>query len=65
MKTIKVKGMSCEHCVMTVTKALNEIDGIENTTVDLSKKEASFDETRPIDMDIIKDKIEKTGFEVG
>jgi copper chaperone len=50
---------------MTVTKALNEIDGIENAKVDLSKKEASFDETRSIDMDIIKDKIEKTGFEVG
>lgn len=65
MKTIKVKGMSCEHCVMTVTKALNEIDGIENAKVDLSKNEASFDETTSIDMGIIKDQIEKAGFEVG
>ncbi len=65
MKNIKVKGMSCEHCAMMVTKTLNEIDGIENAKVDLSKNEASFDETKPIEMDIVKGRIEKAGFEVG
>jgi copper chaperone len=64
VKIIKVKGMSCEHCAMTVTKTLNEIDGVENAKVDLSKNEASYDETMPIDMDIIKQRIEKAGFEV-
>jgi copper chaperone CopZ len=28
MPTIKVKGMSCQHCVASVTKALSEIEGI-------------------------------------
>ena len=36
MATIKIKGMSCNHCVMAVTKALNEIAGIKNVKVDLS-----------------------------
>jgi copper chaperone len=30
MTTIKIEGMSCNHCVMAVTKALNEIDGIKD-----------------------------------
>jgi copper chaperone CopZ len=30
MATISIKGMSCNHCVMAVTKALNEVDGIKD-----------------------------------
>ena len=37
MKTVKIKGMTCNHCVMAVTKALKEIDGISNVKVDLAK----------------------------
>lgn len=65
MATIKVKGMSCNHCVMAVTKALNEIEGIENIKVDLNKGEASFDEAMPVSMDTVKERIEKAGYEVG
>ncbi|MGB6289074.1 MAG: cation transporter, partial [Desulfobulbales bacterium] len=31
--TIKVKGMSCQHCVASVTKALSEIAGIADVQV--------------------------------
>ncbi len=64
METIKVKGMSCQHCVMAVTKALNEIEGIENVTVDLERGEASFDETKPVDRDTIRKRISDAGYEV-
>jgi len=64
MKTIKIEGMTCNHCVMAVTRTLNEIDGIENVKVDLNKGEASFDEVKPLDMEIIKDSIKKAGYEV-
>ncbi|MBI4619476.1 MAG: heavy-metal-associated domain-containing protein [Desulfobacterales bacterium] len=65
MATVKIKGMSCNHCVMSVTKALNEIDGIKNVKVDLNKGEASFDEAMPVSMDTVKERIEKAGYEVG
>jgi len=65
MKTIKVKGMSCQHCVMSVTKALSAIDGLENVKVDLLKGEASFDEAKPVDSEIIRKAIDKIGFEPG
>lgn len=64
MKTIKIKGMSCNHCVMAVTKALSEIEGISNVKVDLKNNEAMFDEEKPVDMALIRERIEKAGYEV-
>lgn len=65
MKTIKIKGMSCQHCVKAVTKALNDIEGINNVTVDLSKGEASFEESKPVEDRIVFESIRKAGYEVG
>ena len=30
MTTIKIKGMSCQHCVMAVTKALGSIEDLKD-----------------------------------
>jgi copper chaperone len=64
MTTIKIKGMSCNHCVMAVTKVLRDIDGIRNVNVDLKNGEAAFDEVDPVDMETIKERIRKAGYEV-
>ena len=64
MTTIKIKGMSCNHCVMAVTKALGEIDGIKDVKVDLSQGEATFEEGKSIDMNVVSEKIKKAGYEV-
>jgi copper chaperone len=64
MTTIKIKGMFCNHCVMAVTKALKEIDGIKDIKVELGKGEATFEEAMPIDMNIVRERIKKAGYEV-
>jgi copper chaperone len=64
MATIKITGMSCQHCVMAVTKSLTGIDGVSNVKVSLEKGEASFDETKPVDMSVIRERIKKAGFDV-
>jgi len=64
MKTIKIKGMTCNHCVMAVMKALEKIEGITNVRVDLQKGEAQFDETKPVDMETVKQSIKKAGYDV-
>ena len=33
--TLKVKGMSCGHCVRAVTDALTGVDGVTHANVDL------------------------------
>ena len=64
MTTIKIKGMSCGHCVMAVTKALGGIEGVKDVHVDLQKGEATFTETKPVERKQIREKIKKAGFEV-
>jgi copper chaperone len=64
MTTIKVRGMSCQHCVMAVTKALGGIDGIKDVHVDLEKGEATFTEEKPVDRTLIGERIAKAGFDV-
>ena len=65
MRTIKIKGMSCQHCVKAVTKTLSEIDGINDVQVDLVRGEATFDEVKPVDLELLKEHIKKAGFELG
>ncbi|MFH0823940.1 MAG: heavy-metal-associated domain-containing protein [Pseudomonadota bacterium] len=65
MKTIKIEGMSCNHCVAAVTKALDSVDGVKDLTVDLKKGEAVFSETKPVDDAELKRAVEKAGFSIG
>lgn len=64
MKSIRIKGMSCGHCVMAVKKALSAIDGIKNVQVDLTSGLASYEETKPVDNKIIAEAVKKAGYEV-
>ncbi|GKT08452.1 heavy-metal-associated domain-containing protein [Desulforhabdus sp. TSK] len=64
-RTIKIKGMSCQHCVNAVSKTLSGIDGVQGVKVDLSKGEATFEELKPVDDALIRDRIEKAGYELG
>lgn len=64
MKSIKIKGMSCQHCVMAVTKALSALDGIGNVQVDLKTGKATYEEIKPMDATAIAAAVKKAGFEV-
>jgi len=65
MRTITVKGMSCGHCVKAVKKALEEIEGIGQVSVDLEKGQVSYEENKPVDEALIREKITKAGYELG
>ncbi len=62
MATVKIKGMSCQHCVGATTKALEAIPGISKVLVDLQKGEAGYE--GDIDIETVKVAIQKIGFEV-
>lgn len=36
---LKVEGMKCNHCKMSVEKALKNVSGVEDVQVELAKKE--------------------------
>jgi copper chaperone len=35
-REFNVKGMTCEHCVLSVTEEVSEVPGVENVDVDLA-----------------------------
>jgi len=63
--TIKVKGMSCNHCVMAVTKALRGLNGVTDVKVDLAAGQAVLEHDSVIDLIAVKDLIEQAGYEIG
>ena len=57
--------MTCQHCVQTITDALNNITGLNTVNVDLVKKEVSvkFNENET-KLQKISDKIIEVWFEL-
>jgi copper chaperone len=62
MTVIKIKGMSCQHCVGATKKALEAIEGISNVQVDLTLGNATFE--GKVDLQTVKEAIARIGFEV-
>lgn len=62
MTTITIKGMKCPHCAASTKKALEDIAGIANVSVDLEKKQARYD--GDVDRKTIKNAIAEIGYEV-
>lgn len=64
MASVKIKGMSCQHCVASVTKALSGIDGVTNVVVNLQQGEATYETTKAVAEEAIRKAITGIGFEV-
>jgi copper chaperone len=64
MKSIKIKGMSCQHCVMAVTKAIAALDGVKDVNVDLKNGLATYEEVKVVDSNVVAAAVKKAGYEV-
>lgn len=63
-KTISIEGMSCNHCKMSVEKALSSIEGVTKVEVSLENKNAVIESSKEIDDNKIRQVIEEIGFTV-
>jgi copper chaperone len=61
--TIKIEGMSCQHCVMAVKKALGGVPAVIESEVSIGQATVRFDESR-VTLTEIETKIEKAGYKV-
>lgn len=64
MPSVKVKGMTCNHCKASVTEAVSKVPGVDSVTVDLLKGEAEWTESAPVDVALIRKAITDIGFDV-
>lgn len=60
---LKIKGMTCQHCVMHVTKALKSIEGINVEDVQIGSAKILCDENK-LDEIILQKKIEEAGYQL-
>ncbi len=60
---VKVKGMSCQHCVRAVTKALQEIEGVRGVTVSLDRGEAVVVTEGTLDRNTVRSTLKRAGHE--
>ena len=62
---LHVDGMSCEHCVKAITKAVGALSGVANVTVDLNAKTVTVEhDPKQSPLDKIKVEIEDQGYDV-
>jgi len=62
--SLKVSGMSCSHCQMTVKKALEQVPGVHRADVDLKSGTASVEaEPSRVSLEQLMQAIEAAGFQ--
>ncbi|WP_301421237.1 copper chaperone CopZ [Mammaliicoccus lentus] len=64
-QTIKVEGMTCNHCKLSVEGALNQLDGVNNASVNLEENnvQVAYEEGK-VNFDQMKEAIEDQGYDV-
>ena len=61
---LKVNGMTCRHCEMTIENSLKEIENITDVIADREKKMVKIYYEYELDLEKIKNIIEENGFKV-
>ncbi|MEY3696460.1 MAG: hypothetical protein RJA41_110 [Actinomycetota bacterium] len=61
---IKVTGMTCGHCVNSVTEELQTIAGVSQVKVDLESGQVTIESATEINPSDISAAIEEAGYEV-
>ena len=61
-KNYTVTGMTCGHCVTSVTEEVQEIPGVENVEVVLASGSLTVTSSAPVDDDAVKAAVEEAGY---
>lgn len=62
--TYTVTGMTCSHCVSSVTEEVTRIPGVIGIDVDLSTGALELTSDRPLDRTSVKDAVADAGYEL-
>jgi len=61
---IKVDGMSCEHCVKAIKKAVSALSGVSDVAVDLKAKTVTVEHGPALQLEQIKTEIKDQGYDI-
>jgi copper chaperone CopZ len=60
--TYTVTGMTCAHCVASVTEEISEIDGVVDVAVDLPTGAVTVTSNRPVDAAAVGAAVTEAGY---
>jgi copper chaperone len=62
--TYTVTGMTCGHCVASVTEEVSKVDGVTNVDVDLASGQVTVTSDGPVDDAAIAAAVDEAGYAV-
>lgn len=62
--TYTVAGMTCSHCVTSVTEEVSEIPGVEDVRVDLASGAVAVTTSKPVPAEAVKAAVEDAGYRI-
>ena len=62
--TYTVTGMTCEHCVRSVTEELGELPGVRSVDVTLDTGAVIVTSEAPLDAAAVRGAVEEAGYEL-
>ncbi len=63
-RTFTVQGMTCGHCVSSVTEEVQEIPGVERVDVVLETGAVTVTSTQPLDDSAVRAAVEEAGYQL-
>ncbi|MDO9456426.1 heavy-metal-associated domain-containing protein [Nocardioides sp.] len=62
--TWTVTGMTCQHCVASVTEEVSELDGVTDVSIDLASGAVTVTSDQPLPDDRVRAAVEEAGYAV-
>jgi copper chaperone len=63
-RTFTIQGMTCGHCVSSVTEEVEEIAGVENVDVVLETGAVTVTSSQPLDDTAVRAAVEEAGYQL-
>ena len=64
-ETFTVAGMTCDHCVLSVTEEVSTVDGVTGVQVDLTSGRVDVTSSRPVSVEQVREAVEEAGYRLG
>ena len=61
-ETYTVTGMTCGHCVSSVTEEVSELAGVSDVQVDLESGRLTVTSEQPLGADAVRSAVEEAGY---
>jgi copper ion binding protein len=63
-KTYTVTGMTCSHCVSSVSSEIGQISGVDDVRVDLANGTVTVTSEQPVDDAAVAAAVDEAGYEL-